>query len=876
MAVTGGRQEELQAEQLAELADQKAEPTEQEGEPAQAEPQAAPWEQEQAEPQDDLGEQQHQAGPEAAPWDEQRQAEPQADPWDEQRQAEPQADPWEEERQADQPPQEEEPSAVPSAGHRLAPGHRRAAAGRPAWWPAGPEILRHPLAVPVAGLALIALLTPLHGVWAVEAVLVALLLIVPGVALLRALHIDGEAIALHPVYVPAASILVLFGSGLAVDLIGPVVGISEPLRAAPVLVSLLIVCGALLAGSRNAPAETDIPWSSVSQPVRYAWPLLMPLLSAAGALRLNSGHTGHVADVAVLVVIAALIAAFLLAPRCDDTLLVVIVFAASLAMMWSYALRGSLVYGFDISSEYYSLSQTITTGVWHVSHPNDAYGAMLSLTIFPAQLHALSGISGLMIFKFVFPVIGAFFPVAVFSLARRALDGRWAFMAAALVVMQETFFQQLPALARQEIAMVFFAALICAVLDASQGLRARWTFVCLLSLGMVLAHYSTAYLAIPLLGIAAAIQWGASWFRPVPRIAGVALLACVVSTVGATIWYGSLTHSTSNMSQFVQAAEGQGLNLLPNSGANVVATYLQGESNQTYTPAEYQRFIDADYKTTYDFITPLSDAGQAQYALKPADDPGPPVTSQLGSDVLNLADLLIQQLVNLLAAVAAAVMALRRKAPRIARQIGLLGLAGMVILILVRVSGTVAADYNPQRAFLQLLIVLAVGICWLFQLIGARWARTRSAILTIGAATLGLYMIGTTGVGGVFFGGGTAANLNNSGGDYQEFVMTGPDLAAASWVDQTAAIGQFIYADHYAQLRLDTVAGPARSGVFDAITPETLDQHAWVYATSVNLQHDVVQSMVGSNVTSYAFPSRFLDSNYDVVYTNGSSEVFHR
>ena len=58
-------------------------------------------------------------------------------------------------------------------------------------------------------------------------------------------------------------------------------------------------------------------------------------------------------------------------------------------------------------------------------------------------------------------------------------------------------------------------------------------------------------------------------------------------------------------------------------------------------------------------------------------------------------------------------MALRRKAPLIARQIGLLGLAGMVILILTRLSGTVAQEYNPQRAFLQLLIVLAISICWL-------------------------------------------------------------------------------------------------------------------------------------------------------------------
>jgi uncharacterized membrane protein len=780
-------------------------------------------------------------------------------------QVEQEGPPW----HSDQPQEGAEEQAVSAAGDR----------GQAGWLARRPivsGVLRHPLALPAAGLALIALLTPLRGLWAVEALLVLLLLVVPGVALLRALRVDGEAIAMQPVYVPAASILVLFGSGLAVDLVGPFVRISEPLRPVPVLVSLLIVCAALLAGSRNAPAATDIPWSSLSQPFRLTWPLLMPLLAAAGALRLNNGHTAHVADFAALVVIVALVTVFLLAPRFEDSLLTVIVFAASLAMMWSFSLRGSLVYGFDISSEYYSLSQTLTTGVWHVSHPGDAYGAMLSLTILPAQLHALSGVSGLMIFKLVFPMIGAFFPVAVFSLARRALDGRWAFMAAALVIMQSTFFQELPALARQEIAMVLFAALMCAVLDSGLTIRARWIFVGLLSVGMVLAHYSTAYLAIPLLAIAAVVQWGTSWFRPVPRIAGVALLACVVSAAGATIWYGSLTHSESNMTQFVEAAEGQGLNLLPNSGANVVATYLQGESNTVVTPAGYQRLIEGDYRVDDPFITPLPNAGQAQYALKPANVPSPAVTWQLGATGLNLADLGIQQLINLLAGVAAAVMALRRRAPLIARQIGALGLAGTVMLILVRVSGTIAEEYNPQRAFLQLLIVLAIGICWLFQLIGARWKRARSAILVLGAASLGVYMLGTTGVGAIVVGGATASNLGNSGSDYQEFVSNGPDLAGASWVDQNAPIGQFIYADHYAQLRLDTVAGPNRPGVFDAITPGTLDQHAWVYADSVNVKDDAVRSLLGSDVTTYAFPWRFLDSNYDVVYTNGSSEVFHR
>ena len=129
-------------------------------------------------------------------------------------------------------------------------------------WSSEREVSRRPLTVHLAGLALIVLLTPLHDVWAVQVLLVPLLLIIPGVILLRALRIDGEAVAMNPVYVPAASMIVLLVSALAVDFIGPLVGISAPLRAAPLLISLLIVCAALLAGSLDAPAGTAIPWGS--------------------------------------------------------------------------------------------------------------------------------------------------------------------------------------------------------------------------------------------------------------------------------------------------------------------------------------------------------------------------------------------------------------------------------------------------------------------------------------------------------------------------------------------------------------------------------------------------------------------------------------
>ena len=728
--------------------------------------------------------------------------------------------------------------------------------------------------MPVGGLALLAVLTPLHGLWAVQLLMAVALLIVPGVILLRALRVPGEAVATHPIYVPAASIVVLLFSGLAIDLIGPPFGLTAPLQAAPLLIALEFVCFGLLACSVNAPPETEIPWNSLSHPARKAWPLLIPLLSAAGALRLNSGHSASVAELAVVVVLIATIAGFVFAPRFDDGLLMAGIFALGLAMMWSYSLRGDGVYGFDISNEYYAMEQTVTAGVWHVSHPNDAYGAMLSLTVLPAELHALTGIPALLVLKVVYPVTGALFAVGVFGLARCILTGRWSFMASALVLMQQTFSQQMPALARQEVATLLFAVLLLVILDTTLSRGTKWTFVTLLSLGVVVSHYSTAYLAITLLGITIVFQFLASWIRKVPRITGAALLACVVSIAGSSVWYGTLTHSTSNVSQFVQLAQGQGLDLLPSQGGNLLQTYLQGESETYLSPAQYEKYSSAYFKQNDPFIKPLPDASDPQYALQPTPYQGVPVTSQTGSNALNLASLLIQQLLNVLAGVGALLLAFQRRAPVMVRQIGLLGLAGMVILMLTRISNTIAQEYNPERAFLQMMIVLAVGICWMFQRIGRRWAVARPVILAVGALSFFLFFLGTSGLSGIIFGGGTASNLANSGSDYQEFVKSTPDLAAAAWVNQSAAPGQLIYADDYAGLLLNTVAGN-RSGVFDGIAPETLDQHAWVYATSTNLKDNIVNAVLGNESASYAFPTSFLTSNFDLVYTNGSSEVFH-
>jgi hypothetical protein len=60
------------------------------------------------------------------------------------------------------------------------------------------------------------------------------------------------------------------------------------------------------------------------------------------------------------------------------------------------------------------------------------------------------------------------------------------------------------------------------------------------------------------------------------------------------------------------------------------------------------------------------------------------------------------------------------------------------------------------------------------------------------------------------------------------------------------------------------------------ITPQTLDQRAWIYASRTNTVNGRARSLLANRLAVYAFPATFIDEHYDLVYTNGSSEVFHR
>jgi uncharacterized membrane protein len=712
-------------------------------------------------------------------------------------------------------------------------------------------------------------------IWAAELLLVLMVLVLPGVLLLRALRVPGKAVAAFPIFVPAASLAVLTVSGLAVDLGGQLIGVSHPIRTVPMLLGLEITCGVLMCVAHGAPATTVIPWHRIGPWARTAWPLLIPVLAAAGALRMNNGHNNAVALLASCACLATLVWALVRADRMSRAMLAVVLYGVSLAVMWAYSMRGALLYGYDITHEYAVLHQTATSGVWRLSHPGDAYGALPSVTVLPAELHFLTGISDLMVLKMVYPAIVAIFPVGVFSFSLGLMQRRWAFVAASFIIIQAAFGQEIPGLARQEISLVFFCAMLCVMYDARLPRWPRWLLTGLFSLGMSTSHYSTVYFAIGMMAFLFALQWVSSWFFDIPKMTSAFVVALAVSVASAVLWYGPITKSSSNLSDFVGTTATQGFDVFPSlSGQSLASEFLSGVNTEpSMSAAKYQSLVNAYYASQRQFVLPFADSGKPAYALQNSADPSPTegpllVLTSLSQSVL----LLIAQLV---AGCVAIFMGLRRKTTPIMRPFFLLGIGALFELGLIKVSGTVATAYNAPRAFIQAFAVLGIPLAWSLQQLGRRIPRLEMRMIAGVALALAVIYVYASGLTGALFGGGTAANLSNGGEDAERYVVPVPDLAAADWVVQHTGSSQLVYADRYGALTL--IAQNANTnGLFTDVTPETLDLQSWVYATSVNvLQHRARQDFEDHLVT-YVFPASFLNSHFGVVYTNGSSEVFHR
>ena len=548
-------------------------------------------------------------------------------------------------------------------------------------------------------------------------------------------------------------------------------------------------------------------------------------------------------------------------------------FGASLTFVYSYSLPGPTIFGWDITGEYATLTELLRTGHWPRLHPDDAYGAMLSLTLVPASLHSLAGLSAAVILKAVYPALLAMFPVCVFLIARRVVSLRAAYVAGLVIVAQAAFIQQLPAIARQEMALLMFAALLAALTDPHPVSGTRRALLLVFGVGLVISHYSTAYTTIGLLALGVLVALVLTGIRRRVRLLPSAAFALAVVAGAAAVWYGPVTHSYSNAGLALSAVASDGLKLLPGAeGKSPIDAYLQGNAGGSLPAAEYATTVAGRYAKERAYVVPLAAGSDPRYALR--ENAVPARGDQDTGRRLRLVDTVLLQLVNLLGALGGITLALRRRSSPIARLVGALAVGALAVLAVARLSGTVATTYNLERLSVQSLAVTGVGLGFLLD--GFRRRNVVGRLVT-GAFAAGLLLVVVTasGLATVVTGSHDAANLYRSGEDYERFSISPGEEASARWLGANAPAGAQIYADRYAQLRLFAFAGRGTS-FLNAVTPRTLDQHAWVYASRSNWVDGRARDAIGRDLVSYGFPRGYLDDRYDRWYVSQQGAVYRR
>lgn len=582
----------------------------------------------------------------------------------------------------------------------------------------------------------------------------------------------------------------------------------------------------------------------------------------------------------------------------------------ALGLLLLTSLRGWLITGHDIQKEYYYFQLAYGWERWEVHNFSNAFNACLSITVLPVAVAKLTTISGVFVFKAVIPAVFACAPVMIFRAVRNVAPRRIAVLSAVFFVMFPTYFTDMTYMGRQEIAFVLLGCGMLLVTDTAPRLRNRRIAFLALMLGLALAHYSTTYVVIMVLGLGIVIDlfWRlGSWRRSVrarkvkagaesrmvrrrshehsflvwwmlPIVAGFALF-----------WAGPATDTSSQLHSTISIAlqeiRGDDSGQAASSGTSFS---IFGGAKET----DQQRLVDYRNATIANSATVRAKGGllptsMAYSASTPYVTPQlAPATSfgrmlkSFGINVSGLNSLgrslaaYLLQLLIVLVLIACWLHHRKGLAPvrdQISLTIGALGM--LVVLTLVP---QFSVDYSVLRAFQQGIFFfapfMALGLLWAFSWL-KRW--TIPAVCT-SIAALVLFLTGAL----PHFTGEYAAplSLGNSSQYYDIYYPTTSEQTAANWLEHKVrsspdpkAPSNVIQTDQYTFNRLQTIL---TSDVKSSIYPTVLSVDAYTFLGSETANKGEVTVFYRGDLVTYKYPTTLLNQVYNEIYASSGVEIY--
>jgi uncharacterized membrane protein len=442
------------------------------------------------------------------------------------------------------------------------------------------------------------------------------------------------------------------------------------------------------------------------------------------------------------------------------------------------------------------------------------------------------------------------------------------------------------ALNRQVIGMAFFTGILLLVSEQSWTIYRKQSVGLLMAVGMAVSHYSTAYLASAVFVIALVISLflflvsRKRWVKVRRVFTPVFCISLILITV---VWNGVVNHSLQDVKRVVNLASSQGLNLLPNQNESLWSRWVSGTlvnsgpTTSTSTALESLRTRNLDYGKIIR-ITPTQEA--LSYQLQPASIPD--VRPILGTRVGATYEKLVifgRSFFQLIAAVGLFFLIRRFLArenrlrseqliPSTSQALDLfgIGVGAVAIGLIARVSGTLGGFYNPERAALQIVIVVLIPT-----VIAIEYLLFHQKVIQIFLAVPVLFflvvlLIQATSLGG-YVTGSDVTRISSLQSNYSPFVISEGERNASSWLAGKLLSNSYIQTDSRGSLAL---LQNGRRGNSTSLDPVNLAKKTYIYATNSNIVGKVAKAQ-----TFFVFPDDYIRKHYQVIYSTNQARIYH-
>lgn len=323
---------------------------------------------------------------------------------------------------------------------------------------------------------------------------------IPGIIILRILklhELDSLETLLYAVGLSLASLML---SGLLLNTLYPLFGLSRPISIINLLITIsgvvIILCVICYKRDSDFFADNFINLKDVlSLPALFLY--LLPFFTILGTYSVNYRKSNFL--LMFMIVLIALIVFFIgfdiFIPK---KLYSLAVYLISFSLLFHNALISDYIWGWDIHFEYYYSNLVLKNSLWN----STIYGnvnAMLSIVMLAPIYSIITGLSLTWVLKIIYPLIFSLVPLGIYRIFQKQIGDKIGFLSVFFCISFFTFYTEMLALARQQIAELFLILIILLIIDKKMIKMKRSMLYIIFSFSIIVSHYGISYIFMVLL-----------------------------------------------------------------------------------------------------------------------------------------------------------------------------------------------------------------------------------------------------------------------------------------------------------------------------------------------------------------------------------------